>query len=208
MLKELLSFGKKEQKALDNMTRHVTLLCSACEAFHDALEKNDLKLMETVGDLEREGDIVRREIIGNIYEGAFLPYLRPNLLKFVETVDEVLDLVKAASRYHLDLVLEKDILYECTRIAALNFRMAEMLLITFHAMLKGEDLRDKTLAIRIYEKKIDDMKLYVNKTLRQIQVKDFWEGKTLSDFVSNLVSISDEIEDASDCLDIINVSMK
>lgn len=208
MFKALLSFGKREQKALDNMSRHVKLLCSACEAFHDALEKSDSRRMETVSDLEREGDIVRREIIGNIYEGAFLPYLRPNLLKFVETVDEVFDLAKDASRQYSDVVLEDNILSECSRIATLNFRMAEMLLITFQAMLKGEDLRNRTLAIRIFEKKVDDMKLYVSKMLRETKVKDFWEGKTLSDFVSNLVSISDVIEDASDCLDIINVSMK
>lgn len=208
MFKELLSFGKKEQKALDHMTRHVRLLCSACEAFREALEKRDFKLMETVGDLEREGDIVRREIIGSIYEGAFLPYLRPNLLKFVETVDEVFDLLKAAAHYYRDLVLEGEILYESTRIAVLNLRMAEMLYITFQAMLKGEPLKDKTLAIRIYEKKVDDMKIYISKVMREIKVQDFWEGKALSDFISNLVSISDEIEDASDCLDIINVSMK
>ncbi len=32
--------------------------------------------MRAVIDMEREGDTIRREIISNIYEGAFLPYLR------------------------------------------------------------------------------------------------------------------------------------
>ncbi len=86
--------------------------------------------------------------------------------------------------------------------------MCEMLLISFDAMLNGEDLREKALAIRIYEKKIDDIKLTIVKDLRQIPVDDFWQGRILAEFVSGLTSISDTMEDASDHLQIIGVSMK
>ena len=75
-------------------------------------------------------------------------------------------------------------------------------------MLKGDDLREKTLAIRIYEKKIDDIKFGLIKDIRKIPVNNFWEGKILSDFISGITNISDIIEDASDSLQIINVSMK
>jgi hypothetical protein len=39
-------------------------------------------------------------------------------------------------------------------------------------------------------------------------VADYWEGRLLADFVSGLTSISDIVEDASDYLHIINVSMR
>jgi hypothetical protein len=86
--------------------------------------------------------------------------------------------------------------------------MCEMLSISFDAMLNGEDLREKALAIRIYEKKIDDIKHGVVRDLRQIPVDDFWQGRILADFVSGLTSISDTMEDAGDHLQILSVSMK
>jgi uncharacterized protein Yka (UPF0111/DUF47 family) len=41
-----------------------------------------------------------------------------------------------------------------------------------------------------------------------VKIDNFWAGKTLSDFITNLTMISDIIEDASDHLQIINVSTR
>ena len=75
-------------------------------------------------------------------------------------------------------------------------------------MLKGENLREKMLAIRIYEKKIDDIKFELIRDAQTIEITNFWEGQILSQFLSCLTSISDVIEDASDHLQVISVSMK
>ncbi|MBW1707305.1 MAG: TIGR00153 family protein [Deltaproteobacteria bacterium] len=207
-LKKILSDGKKEPMVIENMVRHIKLLHTACGFFINALEKNDRGLVCKVMNLESEGDAIRREIISNIYDGAFLPYLRPDLCKFVEIVDSVFDLLEDTASHCLDMELPKQVKDESVRVAFLNSRMCEMLLITFEAMINGEDLREKTLAIRIYEKKIDDIKLGLIKDIRSLPVDTFWEGKILSDFISDLTMISDIIEDASDYLQIINVSMR
>ena len=208
IFEKILSLSKKEQEVTDNMREHIKLLCSACDLFRTALENNDRNLMRNLIDLERESDSIRREIISKIYDGAFLPYLRPDLCRFVEIVDHVFDVLEDTAHYYLDGKIPEQIKNECIRVAYLNSKICEMLLITFEAMLKGEDLREKTLAIRIYEKKIDDIKFSLIKDIRKIPVNNFWEGKILSDFISSLTSISDIIEDASDYLQIINVSMK
>jgi hypothetical protein len=44
--------------------------------------------------------------------------------------------------------------------------------------------------------------------MRTIPVDNFWQGRTLAEFVSDLITISDMIEDASDYLQIINFSMR
>jgi len=207
MFKALFSHGKKERRTLENLRKHVKLLSSACDVLRRALETEDRGLAVTVIDMEREGDAIRREIMANIYEGAFLPYLRPNLYRFAEIIDEVFDLVEDAARYYEDLELHETLREDCRRIAVLSSEMAEMLCLTFETMLEGGDLREKTLALRIYEKKVDDIKFELLRKLKGVQVKDFWEGKTLSDFVDSLVRVSDVIEDASDALDIIHVSM-
>jgi hypothetical protein len=207
-LKSGIPGGKKEQTVIENINRHIKLLCSACECFKTAFENTDTTLMRTVIDMEREGDSIRREIVSNIYEGAFLPYLRPDLCKFVEMVDDVFDMLEDTALQYLDIKLHESIEGDCTRIVHLNLKSCEMLLFTFQAMLKGEDLREKTLAVRIYEKKVDDIKFDLLKKMTKIDIKNFWEGKLLSDFISNLTSITDAIEDASDYLQLINVSMR
>ena len=205
---KIMSISKKEQAVTDNMRKLIKLLCSTCDLFRIALEKDDRNLMRSLIDLERESDSIRREIISKIYEGAFLPYLRPDLCRFVEIVDHVFDILEDIVLYYLDGKIPEQIKNECIRVAYLNLKCCEMFLITFEAMLKGDDLREKTLAIRIYEKKIDDIKFSLIKDIHKIPVNNFWEGKVLSDFISGITTISDIIEDASDSLQIINVSMK
>jgi uncharacterized protein len=207
-LEKIFSHGKKERQVTEDIERHIQLLCKACEIFKDALERNDRNLMYEVVGLEREADTVRRDVISHIYEGAFLPYIRPDLCKFVEIVDEVFDALKDTAFFSLDYELPEALRDESTRVALLNFRMCELLLISFEAMIKGEDLRDKILGIRIYEKKIDDIKLILLKDAERVQVASFWEGKKLSDLLTGLTMVSDFIEDASDHLQIINVSTR
>jgi predicted phosphate transport protein (TIGR00153 family) len=207
-LRKALFQGKQEQNVVENMKIHVKLLCRACDSFKNALESDDRGLMRQVVDLEREGDSTRREIISHIYEGAFLPYLRPDLCKFAELVDDVFDRLGDTATYYLDAKLPEPLRDECVRVALLNVSICEMLLLTFEAMLQGEDLREKTLAVRIYEKKIDDLKFGLLKDLRKMPVEGFWQGKVLADFISGLVTLSDIIEDASDHLQIINVGMR
>jgi predicted phosphate transport protein (TIGR00153 family) len=204
----ILSHGRKEREVVEDIKRHIELLCSACDTFRNSLEKRDRNLMWEVVELEREADSVRREVISHIYEGAFLPYLRPDLCKFVEIVDEVFDLLKETAFYCVENEIPEPLRDESIRVALLNFRMCDMLLISFEAMLKGEDLREMTLAVRIFEKKIDDIKLNLVKEVKQVPIENFWAGKAISDFLTNLTMISDIIEDASDHLQIINVSTR
>jgi predicted phosphate transport protein (TIGR00153 family) len=207
-LKKIFDYGKKEERVIENIKKHLELLCNACDSFHRAMEENDNNLAREVVDSEREGDSIRRDIIANIYAGAFLPYLRPDLCRFAEIVDRIFDSLQETALNYLEVRLPEQIRDECVRVAFLNARMCEMLLISFEAILNGEDLREKALAIRIYEKKIDDIEFSIVKDLRQIPVDDFWQGRLLADFVSTLTSISDTMEDAGDHLQIINVSMK
>lgn len=207
-IKKMFSQNRAEQKVIETVNRHIQLLCKACDSFKTAMETNDRGLMRTVIDIEREGDSIRREIISTIYEGAFLPYLRRDICKFVEILDSVFDVVEDAAFLCMDMKIPEHITDECIQVAFLNAKISEMLLITFEAMLNGEDLREKTLAIRIYEKKIDDIKFSLIGQIRKIPVSSFWEGKTLSDFITSLTGISDIVEDASDHLQIINLIMR
>jgi predicted phosphate transport protein (TIGR00153 family) len=202
--------GNTEQKVIDSIKKHMQILFAAAECFKKGLEKWDKDQMYCVADLEREGDSVRREIISTIYEGAFLPFLRTNICRFVEIVDEAFDVLKDAAFEFEQLgpKLDEEITEDCIKIAEINKQMCDMLMIAFDTLFTKGDLREKTLAIRIYEKKVDDMKFDLIGKLRKKEVKDFWEGRILSDFMSYLTHVSDVLEDASDYLHIINLSMR
>jgi len=208
LLKDLFGLGKKEGLVITKIRGQIDLLCSACRSFRDAMKTRDVKLIRQIIEMERDGDVLKREIFATIYAGAFLPYLRPDLFRFVHIVDDVFDLLEDAAFHYLNLSLDRDIEFDCTRVAELNLRMCEMLSITFQAMLKGDELREKILAVRIYEKKIDDIKFAIVNKVRTLPVHTFWEGTILSDFISSLTGISDVIEDASDHLQIISASIR
>jgi len=57
---------------------------SATECFKGAITTGNTEATFCVADLEREADSIRREIISTIHEGAFLPFIRPNICRFIE----------------------------------------------------------------------------------------------------------------------------
>jgi len=209
LIEKVIFGGKAEQKVISRIKTFIRILWSAADCFKTALEERDKALIASVPDLEREGDSIRREIIAKIYEGAFLPFIRPSICRFVEMVDEAFDVMEdAAYEFEYLQLDDKEVEQECIRIADVNIKMCEMLLIAFETLFTKEDLREKTLAVRIYEKKVDEIKFDLVKKLRGKEIKTFWEGKILSDFISYLTSVSDAIEDASDYLHIIKLSLR
>ncbi len=202
--------GKLEKKVIEDIKTHIKILCSAAECFKNSISTENKEGTFCVTDLEREADSVRREIISNIHQGAFLPFIRPNICRFIEMVDEAFDVLEDAAfefRYVRD-DLYKIIKPECEKIAKINAAICELLLIAFDTLTARGDIKEKNLAIRIYEKQVDDLKFDIINKLRAIELNNFWDGKIISDFVEYNTKISDLIEDASDYLYIIEISLK
>jgi len=124
-----------------------------------------------VADLEREADSIRREIISTIHEGAFLPFIRPNICRFIEMVDEAFDILEDAAVEFRDLKMDfyKLIEPECVKIASANINACQLLLIAFESLINKGDIKDKNLAIRVYEKQVDDLKSDILEKLKKLK---------------------------------------
>jgi predicted phosphate transport protein (TIGR00153 family) len=210
MLNKIISGGKLEKKVIEDIKTHIKILCSATECFKSAITTANVEATFCVADFEREADSIRRRIISTIHEGAFLPFIRPNICKFIEMVDEAFDVLEDAAfefRY-INMELYKIIESECVKIASINTNICELLSIAFDSLITKGDLKEKNLAIRIYEKQVDDLKFDITEKLRKVEIKNFWDGKIISDFVEYLTKISDLIEDASDYLYVIEISLR
>ncbi len=209
MLDKLLRIGKAEKKVVEKIKKYINLLYNSADCLLNIFKNYDLNGTYCVGNFEREADVIKREIIGLIYEGAFLPYVRPNLLRFIEILEKAFDHLKHLSsnfRY-LNFQLYKEVEQECFKIAFINAEICQLLLLAFESLEK-DNLREKNLAIRIYEKKVDEIKLELVEKLKNLEIKNFWEGKIFSDFLDLLTGFSDIIEDASDHLYILELSLK
>ncbi len=210
MFNKIISGGKLEKKVIENIKNHIKILCSAAECLKTAIESENLKSTYCVAELERDADSIRREIVSTIYEGAFLPFIRPNICRFIEMIDESIDMIEdvAFEFRYLNPEIYKLIAPECIRIAKINLNMCELLFLAFESLIGKDNLKEKNLAIRVYEKQVDDIKFDITEKLRNIEIKNFWDGKNVSNFVDYLTKVSDLIEDASDYLYIIEISLR
>lgn len=205
--------GKLENEVLELIRNHLEILMTACETFKLALDTDDDSLLNSVCDLEDEGDRIRREIAMRIYEGAFLPYIRPNIYRFAEVVDEAIDKLEdtvydyiylKACKDRTLLDISKD---EFLRIAELNMKASKKLVEAFNSLIEGGDLSKMTVKIRVYEREVDSIKHKLNEKIRGVNV-DVWSALTFLDLLYHIVSITDLIEDAGDIIQIINVSLR
>ncbi|RLG12888.1 TIGR00153 family protein [Candidatus Pacearchaeota archaeon] len=209
MLEKLLSGGKLEKKTLELIRKYLSVLCAGTECFNSVLISKSKEKTYCVESLEREADSIKREIISTIYEGAFLPYIRPNLCTFIEILEKVFDFLKhAAFEYrYLNFKIFRDVEEDCIKVSKFNVEMCKLLSKAFECLIVKDNLREKNLAIRIYEKKIDELKFEIIEKLRNIHIENFWDGKVISNFIDYLTNLSNLIEDASDYLSILYLSL-
>lgn len=200
--------NRNEEAALKAMHEHLQLMCVANDALAALINSEEASQAEAIYNLEREGDMVRRRALSIIFEGAFLPYLRPSLCRFVELVDQAFDTVEDTARFFDRISLHDAIAQECRTVTSLNKQMCEILQIAFQLAVQGEDIREQVLAIRILEKRVDDLKEDIFQKIQYVPIANFWQGKFYADFLESLTTFSDLIEDASDALYVLTVSFR
>jgi hypothetical protein len=208
-IKKILVGGEKEGEILELFKEHIEKLSEASETLRIAIESDDASLNYEICELERTGDIIRREIALRLYEGAFLPGIRGSFYRLAELIDECLDMVEDTSVY-FSLIpgINPEIRDLCVRVAEINCKMVDYLYEAFSSLETEADLSDKTIRIRAKEQEVDGLKHQINKKMAKVPVNSFWEGINLTNFVNSLVGISDRIEDAADMIQILNVSLR
>lgn len=201
---------RAEERVIDYLQKMVKLTFSACYNLRKGILENDYNYLEEVSRIEREGDELRRLIGSEIFEGAFLPYLRPNIFSLAEKIDEILN-----TAYHITLTYQKikdrklieEVIDEVEIILDANVRLCSILSKNFTDFLKNPDrLKEWSIVIRMIEKEVDNVKHSILYQLRNSKV-DFWDGLFISNFVESLEKISDLVEEVSDTLQMTVLSL-
>jgi len=102
-------FYRKEKQVNELILKHLeevdNCLKTALRAIEEYLSSNieeAKSLAIKVDQIESETDSVRREIIGKLYSGAYLPSLRSDILHLVEHMDKIADGAEACCDFFLD----------------------------------------------------------------------------------------------------------
>ena len=157
--------------------------------------------------LESEADLIRHEIRDKLYSGAYLPLLREDIYKLVESIDKVANAAEACCDFFLNQrpVFPEEMkspFLEVTReslgiIASLKLAV----LCYFKGDCKIETVRDHTREIGIQESRVDKLEWDLTKEIFNCQL-DFAHQLHLKLCLDSIVEVSDRAEDAGDQLEL------
>ncbi|MBT8331692.1 MAG: DUF47 family protein [Deltaproteobacteria bacterium] len=205
---------KKEKKVIELILKHLDM---TEETVKDSLKTLQYYIDGNISEAkvwgrktrsnESEADIIRYEIRDKLYRGAYLPLLREDVYKLVESIDKVGNAAEACSDFFLNqrpLIADElkpyflDIGKESLGIIA-SLKLAVM------CYLKGdckiETVRDHTREIGIQESRVDKHEWDLTKEIFNSKL-DFAHQSHLKLCLDSIVEVSDRAEDAGDQLEL------
>ncbi|MEM2726704.1 MAG: DUF47 family protein [Archaeoglobaceae archaeon] len=200
---------RAEERVMGNIGQMLNLALSACELLQKAVLQKDKSLLEEISRIERDGDDLRRSTAREIYKGAFLPYLRSNILRLVEDVDDILNTTDKAGKYFRKIQNFEFLnsAHEIERVLELNVILCKILSKNFIEFFRTpEKLSEAVIVVRMLEKEADNLKHSILENLREKNF-DFWDGIFTFNFVESLEEISDVVEDTMDTLQVVVLSL-
>src|SRR5210317_905548 len=100
---------KKEKEVIEFILKHLDLVEDSLKTGIKTIEnylENDISeakvLARKVRNLESEADVVRYETRDKLYSGAYLPLLREDIYKLIESIDKVANAGEACCDFFLN----------------------------------------------------------------------------------------------------------
>ena len=208
-------FYRKEKQVNELILKHLeevdTCLKTALKAIEEYLSSNIEKAKSSaikVDQIETETDSVRREIIGKLYSGAYLPSLRSDILHLVEHMDKIADGAEACCDFFLDQRPEIP-----REMKSKFFKIMERSISTFVPLKEAissfftdtvdiETIRERTKEVGMIESAVDKEEWDITRDIFKTKL-DCGHKLHLKLCLESVVGISDRAEDAADELEII-----
>ena len=218
-------YTEKELKVKELINLHLEKVgnCLSCfkgciEAFFKGQKSAAEQIHENCDYAESEADIIRRKIADILYSGAFLPLARKDIYMLSQAIDEIANSAERASdtivfqqpeipSSYLDgfinIVKETYEMFISFQEAVSKFMPDEF----FHDYNHVNFIREKIYTIIEMESEIDHKE---ESLIREIYASDLPLARKnqLETLLRRITSISDEIEDAADNLNILLIGEK
>jgi len=157
--------------------------------------------------LESQADLIRHDIRDKLYSGAYLPHLREDIYKLVESIDKVGNAAEACCDFILNQrpAVPKEMGSHFLAVTRESLGIIGSLKLAVLCYLKGdckiETVRDHTREIGLQESRVDKLEWDLTKEIF-ISEMDFARMLHLKLCLDSIVEVSDRAEDAGDQLEL------
>ena len=157
--------------------------------------------------LESEADLIRHDIRDKLYSGAYLPLLREDIYKLVESIDKVANAAEACCDFILNQrpavpeEMKSHFLAVIQESLGIIGSLKLAVLCYFKGDCKIETVRDHTREIGIQESRVDKLEWDLTKEIFTSEM-DFAHKLHLKLCLDSIVEVSDRAEDAGDQLEL------
>ncbi len=205
---------KKEKEVIELILKHLDAVEESLKTGIQTIEFyfedniNEAKVLgRKVRSLESEADIVRYKIRDKLYSGAYLPLLREDIYKLIETIDKVGNAGEACCDFFLNQrpMVPEEMRPHFVAIVRESLGIIDNLKLAVLCYFKGEckieTVREHTKEIGLQESRVDKLEWDLTKEIF-ISSQDFAHKLHLKHCLDFIVEVSDRAEDAGDQLEL------
>ncbi len=205
---------KKEKKVIEHILKHLDLveetLKTGIRTIEFYLEGNISEakvLARKVRSTESEADIVRYDTRDKLYSGAYLPLLREDIYKLIESIDKVANAGEACCDFFLNQrpIIPAEMKPHFLAVVRESLGIVDNLKLAVLCYFKGEckieTVREHTKEIGLQESRVDKLEWDMTKEIFTSSM-DFAHQLHLRLCLESIVEVSDRAEDAGDQLEL------
>jgi predicted phosphate transport protein (TIGR00153 family) len=209
-----MALFKKEKEVIELIIKHLDVVEDCAKT---SLKAGEFYLQADISQakdhtrksqsLESEADLIRHDIRDKLYSGAYLPLLREDVYKLVESIDKVANAAEACCDFFLNQrpAVPKEMGSSFLSVTRESLGIIVSLKLAVLCYLKGdckiETVRDHTREIGLQESRVDKLEWDLTKEIF-ISELDFAHRLHLKLCLDSIVEVSDRAEDAGDQLEL------
>lgn len=205
---------KKEKEVIELILKHLDAveesLKTGIQTIEIYLEDNISEakaLARKVRSMESEADLVRYNIRDKLYSGAYLPLLREDIYKLIESVDKVGNAGEACCDFFLNQrpTIPEEMRAHFVAVVQESLGIIDNLKLAVLCYFKGECkieiVREHTKEVGLQESRVDKLEWDLTKEIFTSSL-DFSHQLHLKSCLDYIVEVSDRAEDAGDQLEL------
>ena len=208
---------KKEKEVIERVIQHsdqveecLTVLAKTIESYLNGDIKESKLLARKIRSIESEADLIRHDIRTKLYSGAYLPQIREDIYKLVESMDKVSNAGEACGDFFLNQrpsipdELKPQFLSAGQETMAIKDPLKEAVLCYFTGECTIDTVRGHCKDVGIQESLVDKTEWDLTKAIFTSTI-DHSHKIHLKQCLNSIVEVSDRAEDAADQLELVSL---
>ena len=209
---------KKEKEVIELVTKHVGAVEECLKTGAKTLEfylsgniKEAKILSRDVRNIESQADLIRHEIRDKLYSGAYLPRVREDIYKLVESIDKVANAGEDCCDFFSNQrpSIPEELKPQFVAISQESLGIITPLKQAVTCYLKGECkmgvVREHSKEVGLQESVVDKSEWDLTKAIFVSPTLDFSHKIHLKQCLNAITEVSDRAEDAADQLELVSL---